>query len=407
MPNPASGVFKQLAYKKELTYGTAPAQASAQALRRVQSSIDLVKDTYQSNEIRTDLQMADFRHGVRRIQGKLSGELSPKTYADFFGFALKRDFAAVTGWTGATVTVGAPVSGVYPITATGVTVLAGGLKVGHVIRFTAGTLAAANQSVNLLVTDITSETAFNVLPLNGKTLTQEASKTGVSFSVTGKTTYVPLTGHTDNSFSLEHWYSDLAQSELFMGCKISRIGLQLPPTGIATIDMDVVGQRGSVALSAQYFTSPTAATTTGLLAAVNGKVLMGGSVLANVTGLSIDVAANFSGDPVVGATLVPFQFAGRVLVSGQMSVYFDSVTQRDAFVNETLTNLVAVLTADNTDTADFISIALPAIKLGGSGKNDGEVGLVQTIPFQALLNSTGGTGVKTEKTTIQVQDSAA
>jgi hypothetical protein len=415
MPNPAAGVFKQLAYKVETTYGDAPTQASAQALRRVQSTVDLTKETYQSNEIRTDMQVADFRHGVRRVQGRLSGELSPKTYADFVAYALRRDFAAVTGWTGATVTIGAPVSGVYPITATGVTVLAGGLKVGHVIRFTAGTLAAANQQVNLLVTDITSETAFNVMPLNGKTLTQESAKTGCAFSVSGKTTYVPSTSHTDKSFALEHWYSDLSQSELFLGCKVSRIGLALPPTGMATIDMEVMGKdyadttakRGAVALSSQYFTSPTAATSTGILAAVNGILRAGGTTIATLTGLSLDITSNYSGDPVVGSNMVPFLFAGRVMVSGQLTAYFDSATLRDAFVNETEIDLIAALTASNLDGADFISIALPRIKLGGAQKSDGESGIVQTIPFQALYNSAGGSGIKTEKTTIQVQDSAA
>jgi hypothetical protein len=415
MPNPAAGVFKQLAYKVETTYGDSPTQASAQSLRRVQSSIDLTKETYQSNEIRTDQQMADLRHGVRRVSGKLSGELSPKTYRDFFAWALKKDMATPTALTGATITIGAPSSGVYPISGSGYTMLAGGFKVGHVFRFTAGALAAANQNVNLMITDITSETAFNVIPLNGKTLTQESGKTGCTLTFTGQQTYTPQSSHTDKSFALEHWYSDLSQSELFLGCKVAAINLSLPPTGLATIEIDVAGKdfadttakRGAVALGSQYFTSPTAATTTGLLAAVNGKVLVGGSVVANVTGMQMAIQVASTGDPVVGSNLVPFQFAGRVLVSGQMSVYFDSVTMRDAFVNETEQAVIVALTSDNTDTSDFVTFVMPRCKFGGAQKNDGEVGLVQTVPFQALLNSAGGTGIKTEKTTLLVQDSAA
>ena len=71
----ASGVFKQLTYKVESVYGTVPVAASAQSLRRVTSDLDLRKDTYQSNEIRTDYQVADFRHGVRRVGGSLKGEV--------------------------------------------------------------------------------------------------------------------------------------------------------------------------------------------------------------------------------------------------------------------------------------------------------------------------------------------
>ena len=71
----ATGIFKQVALKREVTYGTIPVAASAQLMRRVQSTIDLSKDVYQSNEIRPDFQVADYRHGVRRVKGALSGEL--------------------------------------------------------------------------------------------------------------------------------------------------------------------------------------------------------------------------------------------------------------------------------------------------------------------------------------------
>jgi len=50
---------------------------------------------------------------------------------------------------------------------------------------------------------------------------------------------------------------------------------------------------------------------------------------------------------------------------------------------------------------------LPRIKLGGQQKNDGSGGIVQTFPFQALLNANGGTGTSSEQTTIVIQDTAA
>jgi hypothetical protein len=64
-------------------------------------------------------------------------------------------------------------------------------------------------------------------------------------------------------------------------------------------------------------------------------------------------------------------------------------------------------TADNTAAADFIGIAIPRLKVGGAAKNDSEGGLVQTLPFQALLNVNGGTGIATERPTICIQDAQA
>jgi hypothetical protein len=415
MSNPAAGVFKQLAYKAEATFGTAPGQASAQALRRVTSSLDLSKETYQSNEIRTDLQMVDFRHGVRRVQGTIAGELSPGTYKDFVAAALKKDFAAVTASTSVSLTI-ATSGSYYTVTRSAGSFLSDGYKAGMVIRLTVGSLNALNISKNLLILNINSATVLLVTPLNGTAMFAEGPITGCTVTAVGKVTYVPTTSHTDKSFAFEHWYSDLVQSELFLGCKIAKLGLALPPTGIATVSMDVMGQdyadttakRGAVALTSQYFTTPTAATTSGVLAAVNGVIAGGGAKLANVTGLSIDIAANYTGDPVVGQNIVPFLFAGRVLVSGQMTAYFDSITQRDAFVNETLTDVILALGVDNTGTSEFISVALPAVKFGGSAKDDGEKGLVQTIPFQAVMDTTGSaTTTDTYQTTAMIQDSLA
>lgn len=403
MPNPASGVFKQLAYKAESTYGTVPSASGAQSLRRVQSTLDLSKDAYQSNEIRLDQQIADFRHGVRRVSGKITGELSPATYKDFFAQALRRAFTAGVSASSLSLTIAG--AGPYTITRGSGSYLTDGFKVGDVVRITAGSVNANNLNKNVLVTGLTATILTGVV-LNGTTMTAEGPIASCTVAVTGKKTFVPLTGHTDNSFSIEHWYADLGQSEVFSGCKASRIALAMPPSGMVTFDADVMGQNVTTAAS-QYFTSPTAATSSGCLAAVNGVLRVGGSSVATLTGLSVDINSNYSGDPVVGSNAVPFLFPGRVLVSGQATAYFDSVTLRDAFLNETEIDLIAAFTTGTAKDSDFMTIVLPRIKLGGSSKSDGEGGLIQTIPFQALLNSAGGTGISTEATSILVQDSAA
>jgi hypothetical protein len=408
----AAGLFKQLAYKVETTFGVAPGQSGGQLLRRVQSTIDLSKESYAANEKRTDFQIADFRHGVRSITGQITGELSPKTYADLFGVLLKRDFAAVSPLTGLSVTV-AGSGPTYTLTRASGDYLTGGVKIGDVIRLTAGTFNAANLNKNLLVTNVTA-TVLTVIVLNGSTLTAEGPIASATVTVVGKKTFIPTTGHTDKSIAFEHWYSDIVQSELFLGNKIGKASLSLPPSGLATVAFDVMGQdlanlakRGSVAESAQYFTTPTAITSTGTLAAVNGVLRAAGATVGTVTGLTIDINTNYTGDPVVGSNVKPQMFPGKVSVTGQFTAYFDSVALRDAFVNETEIDLVGVFTSDNTAAADFITTVVPRIKLGSANKDDGDGGLVQTFSFQALLNTAGGTGVSTERTTFAIQDSQA
>ena len=92
----AQGVSKVVAYKKEGTWGTAAAGgAGAKAMRRVTAAFNLSKETYQSEELRTDYQISDMRHGVRSADGSLNGELSAGSYADFMAAVLTRDFTDV------------------------------------------------------------------------------------------------------------------------------------------------------------------------------------------------------------------------------------------------------------------------------------------------------------------------
>lgn len=400
----ATGVAKQIRYKVEATYGTAPGTSGGQLLRRVTSDLNLSKDTYESAEIRSDYQVSDFRHGVRRVGGNIKGELSPGTYKDFIAAALRRDFAAVSALTGLSLTIAASGSN-YTITRGSGSFLTDGVKVGDVIRITAGSVNAANLNKNALVLSLTA-TIATVYVLNGLSMTAEGPIASCTITVVGKKTYVPTSGHTDKSYSIEHWFSDIAQSELHTGCKIGTVGINLPATGMAEIDLGVTGQNVTTATSA-YFTSPTAATSSGVVAAVNGALVVDGSTVAICTGLSFNVDGGYTGEPVVGANTIPNVFPGRVKVSGQFTAYFENATLRDAFINESVIALAVVMTTSSDAASDFIGFTFPRIKLGSSSKSDGEQGIVQTFDFTALYNSAGGSGTSSEQSTIVVQDSLA
>jgi Phage tail tube protein len=400
----ASGVFKQVTYKAETTYGVMPAAAAAQAMRRVTSSLNLSKDNYQSNEIRTDFQVSDLRHGLRKVGGTISGELSAKTYADFIAAALKKDFVAGASATGLSITIGGT-AGAWTITRAAGSWLTDGVKIGDVVRLTAGAFNASNLNKNILVTGLTATVITGVV-LNASTLTTEGPIASATLTVFGKKTCVPQTGHTDKSFSIEHWHPDVPASEVFTGCKVSKVSFSLPATGMATTSVEFAGKDATPS-NAQYFISPTAATTTGCMAAVNGVVMVGGVSGGTITGMTLDISSAQSGEPGIGSNTTDQQATGRVIVTGQITAKFDSVALRDAFYNETEISAYAVFTANNSANSDFVGFSIGRLKLTGADKDDGEKILIQTIPFQALLNVNGGVALASDLTTISVQDSAA
>ena len=134
----AKGVAKKVAYAKETIWGVAPSGSGpSKYLRRVTADFNLEKESYESNEIRTDYQVADFRHGVRSASGSLSGELSPKSYADFMQSVVGRDFTAGVSTNGLEVNIAA--SGQFFTIARGVgSFLTDGFKVGQIVRMTGG-----------------------------------------------------------------------------------------------------------------------------------------------------------------------------------------------------------------------------------------------------------------------------
>ena len=134
---------------------------------------------------------------------------------------------------------------------------------------------------------------------------------------------------------------------------------------------------------------------------------VGGATLATVTGLNFDIEAAFSGDPVVGANVVPTQFAGRVKVTGQFTAYFEDGVIPAAFFDETELGIQVALTTTNEAAADFVAFSLSRVKLGGADKSDSDGGVVRTYPFTALLNTNGGPGTAHEQSTIAIQDSLA
>ena len=405
----ATGVAKKVAYKEETTWGTLAGNTGAKYLRRVTADFNLTKDTYQSEEIRTDYQVVDMRHGVRRADGSLSGEFSPGSYQDFFAAALRKAFAAGGVSTGTPTLTVAGTGPSYTITRSTGSYLTDGFKIGDVIRIATASLNAANKAKNLLIVALTA-TIATVVPLNGVALVAEGPSAAIAagdITAVGKKSYVPETGHLDKSFTIEQFFSDIAQSEVYTGMKVNTVGISIPATGMSTVDFGFMGKDLAQTGTTQYFTTPTASGTSGIFAGVNGVVVFDGAPVAVITDASLNINSNLSDATVLGSNSIADVFDGRVTVDGSMTVYFQDSTVRDKFKDEVEVSLVFALTTSNAANAEFVSIALPRVKINSFSKTDGETGITASCDFTALMNINGGNGTGTEKTTVVIQDSLA
>ena len=400
----AKGVSKRVAYLKEspTAWGELPVTVTgAQQLRRVTASFNKSVDFIQSAEIRTDMQIADYRGSLSRSEGSLNGELSPGTYAPFFAAALARDFTV--GATGtADITIMAEGKD-YALKRTVGSFITEGFFVGNVIRLTGAGLNPKNVGNNIVIMSVTP-TKIVGMTLAKNTLVPEGPITAVSLSVVGKQTFAPLTGHTSDSFTFEEWYADVQQSEVYTGNKVGSVALQLPTSGYVTADFSFLGKDLEKADQTEFFTTPIAANNEGLTVSVSGAVLVNGVKAGVITSADFNIDRGLEAANVIGTNHAVEIFDGRINITGNMSTYFQNGVYRDYFIDETAISVVVVLSTGSEPDAEVISFLMPRVKLGSATKDDGEAGLISQHTFQALLNSNVTTG--SPATTMLIQDTS-
>ena len=409
----AEGVSARISYKAHSTgvitpgsepdISVDPGASGGQILRRVSSTLALTKDTYQSAEIRSDRQIADFRHGVRRVTGNIVGELSPLTYGDLFQAVSRGTWAAAVAKSNTELTSAAADNTTSTFTFGGGNPVTEGFRVGDILRFT-NLSDADNNSKNFLILDFSgaSNRDITVYPA------PDTMSADTAFNVTStKSLIVPSTSHVSRKFLFEIWNEDVDVARVFTECRMGSFNVQLPPTGLSTVEFGVMGRNMSARSGtlAPFLTGPTAATTTGLLASVNGFMRIGGVTVAVVTGINIQCDLSPSSDPVIGSNVVPEIFLGRANVTGQMTAFFENETLINSFINESEPEVLVYLTTTTAVGSPAMAIYLPRVKLGAADvATEGEGGQQITLPFQALKYETAVATDGVENTTIRIVD---
>ena len=398
----ATGVISS---NSQPTSSVDPAATGGQILRRTSSTLSLAKDTYQSAEVRTDRQIGDFRHGVKRVTGSLNGELSPGTYWDFVEAVLRGTETAAVAKSNTEFTSVAADNATSKFTFGGGDPVTEGYRVGMVIRF-ANLSEALNNAKNFLITGFSgaSNRDVSVHPAP----TTMSADTAFNVTSVGKRVITPASDHVSRKFAIEHYFADLGIFELFTECRIGGMNFNLPATGMATVEIPVMGrdvETGSGG-SAPFFTAPADVTGTGILAAVNGLIRVQGVNQGVITGAQVNINLSPELPAVVGQNFVPEIFLGRTQVSGQLTAFFEDLTLVNYFRNETEISVLLYLLASSADAADAMTIFLPKVKLGNAQAGiEGEGGVPLTMPFQALRYLGSAAGI--DQTTIAFCDSAA
>lgn len=401
----ASGINKTVAFKKQSGLGSVASGAGGQLIRRETATFNVTKDTYENNEIVSHQQSTGAVHGIARSAATINGLLSGTSYQSFIASLLRKDWVATSALTGLSLTIAASGSN-YTITRATGDFLTGGVKVGDVIQLSGGSLNSNNVAKNLVVVGVTSTVITANVLKSGGTLTAEGPIASSTVTVMGKKAWVPTSGHTNEYYTFEEFFSDLTRSHVYQDIQIGMLDVGVPATGNVTASFGLVGLGSVSKTGSQVLTSPTDATTTAVMSSVAGAVYLGGTRYGNVTSVSLKIDGQVNpGEAVVGSNTVADVYRGRIKVSGSFSFVYENDTLAQPFEDESATSLILVLADARTDAANTVAFTMPRVKLFSNDADDGEKQIVRTVNFTAEINGSGGASLASHQTILSIQDS--
>jgi hypothetical protein len=392
----------RVAYKAETTFNTLAGATGGYQFRVNRGGMNLTKSPINSNEIRPDGLVTRGRHGQRDVKGSYEGDLSLATFDPLFEGGFRNTWGAALSITQATGAMSSATLSVaaHAITASGGSWITAGLRIGDVIRLTAG-FVSGNLNRNLRVTALTA-TVITVQ----ETLTVEAGPLSTYTVARPKTL---LMGTAPHSFTVEETHLDIDASEVFTGCRVGKTAFSLTPNNMSLVTFDFVGadQQIMTSGSSPYYTAPTDTTSIGMTA-VEAAILLNGVTIADLTKFDIAIDLKAAGTNIVGATITPDVFTNRMEVTASIGGLMQDLQHIQDFISETQFSLQALFTENEAEPKDFFSVYVPNFTFASGSKDalggDGPRSLTMDLLVGA---DDSGAAAGHDQTSVKLQTSAA
>lgn len=432
----ADGSRHSMRFVLESTYGVTPATPAFDIVRHTGTTLGLSKEALQSEEIRDDRQIADFRHGARQVGGDISIELSYGSFDKILEALLGGTWdvggsgtpgVAATGeltleaqpTIGDTMTIGAVT---YTFVAAVDFDVAGEIAIGSSLSHTQQNIRNAIEgddgvnaehpaaAIGEFVSDV-AEIAAKVEGVAGDAIvTTETFTSGDNSFGSGTLSggVDPVAGASDvlkagvvrRSFTVERYFGDILTADKpfhrFTGVEFNTLQLQINANAMITGSVGVVGKDMVTDTVIVPGATYNPATTTSPLDSFTGTLNENGTPIAVITEIQLNLDNGLDPRFVVGSKTTLRPSIGRSNVSGQITAYFENSLLLEKFINETESDIEFSLP---DGAGNNLKVILPRIKYnGGQPDVQGEGPITLSMPFQALLDSTTNTNIIIERT---------
>lgn len=372
----------KLLYAAETAFNETPDNLSTlQELRYVSESVNHVKSTVVSEEVRSDRARADLVQVGKSAEGSVELELILQAYDDLILAALLG-----TSWTSGQDT--------------GLTLTSA--AAGQTITASVGTFSASTQAAKLVklagFTDPSLNGIFAVVSATSTVLTLAPGSITVDEGPTASCTAdyrYARNGTTFRSFLFEKQFLSLTTPlyQGFTGMVVNEMGLSMEARAIARATFGMLGAQGlNPATSTNGDGSPTSPSTNGILntsSNIGGLLWSGAALAANLMSFDMTLNNNMRDRPVISSLFTLEHGKGTIDLTGTLTAYFEDETLLDAFINHSSASL---LMPYQDAAGNGMSVFLPNIKFpNGNPVVEGiNTDLMVPLEYQALVDSTLG-----------------
>lgn len=203
--------------------------------------------------------------------------------------------------------------------------------------------------------------------------------------------------------SIEKGFTDLGQYFQYLGCKCNKFGFEVNPSGILPLDMDFMGMDRIIA---ETSFDPTAIELEHqAFEAFVASIKVGGTTLDTISALKWSLENNLDGDVYcIGGGGKRYSIPeGATVVSGSITVLFDSMALLDAATNGTDSAIEFSLTNGSGDgTAGNESLTMEFEELIFQEQDPiikDKKGILLELPWTAFLNA--GTNASSVMATLK------
>ena len=205
-------------------------------------------------------------------------------------------------------------------------------------------------------------------------------------------TNVLKAGVTRRSYTVERHHTDISKFLRSTGCQFNTMSLSVAPNSMVTGSFGIIGAGFTSSSSALGSATYSAETTTAPFDSFSGSITEGGSAIAIITALELNVDNGMEALYVVGSADTLLPSIGKSSITGSVTAYFEDTTLMDKFVNETSSAIQFTLT--DALGNDYI-VLLPNIKYNsGNPEVSGPGAITLTLDFVALYNASDASQIK-------------